>query len=134
MEQGHQFWAEDIEVEAIIARQRNEDMLQIEREVTMVSEIMTHLSVMVKEQGELLDRATDRVITAERNIEAAVQHLEKGLDFQVSSRGLLVDTGIVIAGTTLGALGFISSPIVGVPTLLGGILVSAGLVIVRRFT
>lgn len=115
-----------------IVKERNQEIQELEQDISNVAEINTSLASMIFEQGEQIDFAAESIETAEINIKEAVRHIEVAHDHTKNSRGLIFDACSFVAGTGLGAIGFISGPFVGVPTLLAGVAVSTCVVIIRR--
>lgn len=120
------------DIDQAIVEERNREIYQIEQETSLIAEIMGHLSYMVSGQGETLEQAVENLEEAKENTHDATIYLEKALVHEVSSRGLLLDAGVIVAGTGLGALGFIASPIVGVPTLVAGVIAAGAVIVARR--
>uniref|UniRef100_A0A6C0BM89 t-SNARE coiled-coil homology domain-containing protein n=1 Tax=viral metagenome TaxID=1070528 RepID=A0A6C0BM89_9ZZZZ len=120
------------EVDMAILQERNRELSQIEIDTMAISEIMTQLSAMVCEQGDKLAAAEEQVTDATENTAEGVVHLSRALSFAEKSRALIVDASTLIAGTGLGALGFLASPVVGVPTLVAGLVTATSVIVIRR--
>jgi hypothetical protein len=122
----------DDDVNYQIIHERNASMEEIEREIFTLTEIFNDLAVLLVEQGEQLDAAESQVESAAEATTEAVQHLSRAAHWKSQARGIVLDAGTIVAGTGLGALGFLASPVVGVPTLVGGIISSVAIVTLRR--
>lgn len=120
------------EVDFAILHERQAELREIEEDTLSISEIMTSLSFLINEQGENLAVATEHVASSVESTDAAVNSLENALGWKNNMRCLLVDATTIITGSGLGALGFIGGPLVGVPTLVGGLLVAASVIAIRR--
>jgi hypothetical protein len=123
---------EDDQVDIKILHERNKEIRTIEEDTMSISEIMQSLSLMIHDQGENLEIASAHVDNAVENSEDAVISLDKSLSWVVNMRGLIVDATTIVAGSGLGALGFIGGPVVGVPTFIGGLVTAASVIVIRR--
>lgn len=120
------------EVDLAILQERHDAIKEIEKETQTISEIMESLSALLPGQGEDLNLASTHL---ERSVESTgegVIALENALNWNQQIRGLVVDATTVVAGSGLGALGFLGGPVVGLPTLLGGVITAASVIIIRR--
>lgn len=123
---------DDNVVSLAIIRERNQELLEIAQETSMLSEIMSALSEMLHGQGERLDLVETQVENAVVHIEEAAEHLAHASDWKTKTRLLLLDVSTIVAGTGAGCLGFIGGPWIGVPLVLGGIVASSSIVVARR--
>lgn len=119
-------------VDLSIIAERTRDLKQIERDTTDLSEIMLHISAMLMDQAKPLQLSERHVEQAEVNTSQAVENLEMAADWKSKARGTLIDAGIVITGAGLGTLGFLATPMVGVPTVIAGLTTAISLVVARR--
>lgn len=120
------------EVDLAILKERQEELRKIEEDTLSISEIMNSLSSLLCEQGENLDLATEHVESSVTATSDAVISLDNALVWQSKMRGLLVDATTVLTGSGLGALGFIGGPVVGVPSLIAGLVTAASVIAIRR--
>ena len=123
---------EEDNINQIIIEERNREIQEIEREIIDLHEISRSLSLLLGEQGEELDKGLTKLDESVEHTESAKQSLEKSLLYDENGKRLR-ELSILASGVTLGALGFLGGPIVGVITLLSGASVSTGLVIASRF-
>ncbi|XP_030226870.1 t-SNARE domain-containing protein 1 [Gadus morhua] len=80
------FLSEISEDDVTALRQREEALLQIERDMLDVSQIMKDLASMVHEQGESIDSIEDYIQTGSSNVEMANQELAKASHHQRQMR------------------------------------------------
>jgi len=120
------------DVDTEILRERQDAIHEIEKETLTISEIMESIAALLPGQGENLNLASANV---ERSVEAtgdAVIALENAVSWNQKLRGLVFDATAAVAGSGLGALGFLGGPLIGVPTLVGGIITASSIIIIRR--
>jgi len=68
----------------------------------------------------------------EQDTQIICQSLEQSEKYSNKIRRFTKDVAIILGGISLGALGFLAGPIVGVTTLLSGATVSSGIVIASK--
>jgi hypothetical protein len=119
-------------VDAAIIQERNEDLKVIEDECEMLCEITEDMCALVHEQKEMIDLALTHLQSAEISVNEARISLEQSETHQKNIVGTLVDAGTVALCVGLGAFGFFAGPIVGIPTLIAGGVVSGCVVLIRR--
>lgn len=122
------------DVDLAILEERNRELRQIEEDTLSLSEIMHSISTMLCEQRENLEIAVADTEKSAQATTEAVTNLQQALKWTNSARGLIVDASAMIAGSGLGALGFLGGPLVGVPTLIGGIATASAVIVLRRIT
>lgn len=104
------------EVDMAIIEDRNAELKQVERDMEMLGEIFTDLSVLVEFQGDELDRLADTTEVIVVNVEEGVKALEKAEVHQRSYRSKFV-TGALVSGTVaVGgvAVAVVLSPLIGI--------------------
>ncbi|WP_257253325.1 MULTISPECIES: hypothetical protein [unclassified Endozoicomonas] len=84
-------------------RQRNDQIMKIERDVADVHEIMHNLQGIVHEQGQDVSRIEDHITQSRDNVEEAVESLDSAKKSAKKGRKLKIFLGIVLAvvGITL---------------------------------
>lgn len=114
------------DVNDIIVRERNLEIRQLEREVSLIAEIMTEMSTFVQSQGEQLDMASDNVEHANEELVVAVKSLEQSMTLQSTFRKWVIGAGVASAGITVsgGLLAILSLPI-GLATMGIGMIGAA---------
>ena len=123
---------QDDETVQRIAEERNKELRALEQEISDISEIMNVLAGMAEEQGEILDTGEQCLMRAAADVSAGLENLQRAETWATRARGLMIDASAIIVGATLGTLGFLAGPWVGVPTLVGGLATATSLVVVRR--
>lgn len=118
------------EIERKIIEERNKDVSDIEREVITISEIMLDLAVLVNDQKETIETVVQNIENSNVNIEESVKTLEKAEEYVIQNNKTIRNAIIIIGGISLGALGFIAGPIVGVATLLTGAVTGTSIAVV----
>ena len=117
-------------IDEAILIERNTEIRQIERDVSMIAEIMTDMATLVHVQGEELDVAADQVENATVNVSEAVRHLENSSELQSRFRKWVIGAGVISVGVmvTGGLLAVASLPIglatMGIGALGGAITVT----------
>ncbi|XP_019946620.1 t-SNARE domain-containing protein 1 [Paralichthys olivaceus] len=76
------FLSEISEEDVEVLHQREEAVLQIERDMLDVTQIMKDLASMVHEQGDAIDSIEDYIQTGSSNVESANQELAKANHYQ----------------------------------------------------
>lgn len=114
------------DVNDIIVRERNLEIRQLEREVSLIAEIMTEMSTFVQSQGEQLDMASDNVEHANEELVVAVKSLEQSMTLQSTFRKWVIGAVVASAGITVsgGLLAILSLPI-GLATMGIGMIGAA---------
>jgi len=125
-------FVEEDEVDFAILQERNTEIAKIEQDTLSISEIMKDLAYLIYDQGEDLKVGEKQIENVVEATGEGLSHLERALKFTEKTRGLIVDASTIVAGTGLGALGFLASPVVGVPTLLGGLATAVSVITIRR--
>ena len=119
-------------IDVKIVKERNEQIREIEREISDLSEISLLLSSMLSEQGDQLEVNFQQLENIEEDFEQVEQSLEKSANYMNRMRAFTKDVAIMIGGISLGALGFFGGPLVGMATLISGITVSSGIVVASK--
>lgn len=120
------------EVESRIIEERNKECKEIERDVTTLNEIMFDLSHMLGEQGQSIEMCVTHVEDTKENIEEAVIHLEKSVEYDNQNKKIIKSVVLVAGGLSLGALGFIAGPLIGIATLLTGAVTGTGIAFLTK--
>ena len=107
-------------VDEEIIREINNEVKSIEKEMIDISEIMLDLSSLIQNQGEEIQINVSNIENSKKEIEESVEHLEKSEVYNDKRKHLIKNAVLIITGISLGALGFIAGPIVGVITLATG--------------
>jgi len=118
------FDSDENNIEMIIAKERDDSLYEIEKDMEGIKEIWKSLSVMVDEQGEEIDEGAKNIDDGVKNTEIATENLEEANNIVVNSLTKIRDVAIVVSGGLLGTIGFLLGPIVGIGTVAAGI--SAG--------
>ena len=130
---------EYIEIEVcpdiVIIEERNNDMKLLEKELEVLLQTNHVLASMVEEQGEKLEKADDSVIHVNENIEVTVKNIEVVAEKTSKKRrtGIFASIGGA-SGASVGALGFMFGPIIGIGTTLValGVGALAGVIISKK--
>ena len=77
--------------------QRDEEIQKIVETITDLAEIMKDLSVLVVEQGSILDRIDYNIDQVDEHVKGAVNELNKAEKSQKQSRSLLCIAGLMVA-------------------------------------
>lgn len=105
------------EVDLEIIRNRNEDIKELESQMTDLAEIFRDLSVIVHEQGEQIDVSAMNVEHASENIVIAERHLEEALVIQTKVQSFYWKGALLFGGVALGGVGLaFFVPIAGIVT------------------
>ena len=120
---------ESLDIEEKIIQERNIEIIDLEKDVANISEIMYDLAVMVNEQGETITTIERNIEESNENIAESVTTLEKAEVYNDKNNKLIRNSIIIVGGISLGALGFIAGPIIGLGTLITGALAGTGIVI-----
>ena len=80
-----------------LTAQRDEEIQKIVETITDLTDIMKDLSVLVVEQGSILDRIDYNIEQVDESIEGAVKELRKAEHSQKQSRSLLCIAGLMVA-------------------------------------
>ena len=123
---------EDENIDLKIINERNQHLLEIEEDISNLSEISILLSTMLNGQGECLDAVEKKLETVEQDMYVIEQSLEQALFYSNKMRNSIMDAAIIIGGISAGALGFIAGPVVGIATLVSGATISSGIVVANR--
>ena len=116
----------ELSIDEEIKREREEEMAKLEQEVNDINYIMTTLSSMVSEQGDIINIAEEQIDNSSANTEVAVTELKDAESLKVSARRKTVGavTGATIGGVLLGGIGGAAiGPITG---FIGGGVGTAG--------
>lgn len=118
------------EIDLIIINERNQLIKQLSSELEDINEINNLIGVSIHEQSGKIDEATQNIITSERSVVQAVQHLDNANTLNNKLKSMLYK-GVALSGGVTGAgaiTAFILNPIAGaVITTVGltGIIVCA---------
>lgn len=114
------------DVNDVIVRERNLEISQLERDVSLIAEIMTDMSTLVQSQGEQLQVASNNVDHANEELVVAVKSLEQSMTLQSGIRTWVLGAGVASAGLTVsgGLLAILSLPM-GLATMGVGVLGAA---------
>jgi hypothetical protein len=105
------------DVEFEIIRSRNEEIKELESEMTLLAEIFRDLSLIVHEQGDQIDVSAMNVEHASENIEIAERHLEEAAVIQTKVQSFYWKGALVFGGVALGGVGLaFFVPIAGIVT------------------
>jgi len=110
-----------IDVQYRIAKERNESISDLHKDMTTISEISTMLGFMINEQGENLETISTQIEDTVINTEIGKKNLEKAAEYMKDGMVLIRDISIIIGGGVLGTTGFFLGPIVGIGTVVGGV-------------
>ena len=116
-------------IEEKIVEERNIEIIDIEKDIANISEIMFDLAVILNEQGETITTIEKSIAESNININESVISLEKAETFNEKNTKMIRNTIIIVGGLSLGALGFIAGPLVGLATIITGTLAGTGIVI-----
>lgn len=117
----------EVELNAEILRQRNQDVYQIAEELEAISEINLRIRQMVNEQGDELQIAEQYIEIAEHETQQATDNIQQSQHISHKLKGWMTKGAIISTGITgVGAItGVFLSPIIGgigVVAGIGGIL------------
>lgn len=84
------------EAQSFVA-QRDEEIQKIVETITDLAQIMKDLSVLVVDQGSILDRIDHNIDQVDEHVKGAVKELTKAEDNQKRSRSLICIGGLMIA-------------------------------------
>ena len=111
----------DDEIDHRIVYERNKSIHEISQDVEHISEIMSDLSLLVQEQGEVIDTMEQQVENSVLATTEGTKSLERAALY-IKDRGIILrDIAIVAAGGILGTTGFLLGPIIGVGTIIAGV-------------
>jgi hypothetical protein len=119
------------EVDANIIKERNEEIKQTTKDISILSEIFQTLQHMIHDQGIDLNFASKNIENTEIQTADAVKHLESAEQHQKQTQSMR-DAGIIVSGAAIGSVGWIGGPIIGVPTTAIGVGLSVGVVCLLR--
>lgn len=74
------------EVDMEILRERDDALVKLESDISDVNQIFKDLSVLVHEQGEVIDTIEDNVVSAAVHVEQGTEELQKARKHQTSAR------------------------------------------------
>ena len=123
---------ESANVELMIIEERNKEVNELHDELERIADIQLSLSAAVSEQGDTIESVSTTVNEVECLISGAEEYLEVAELTEKDNRWLAFDIGTIITLPAVGSLGFIGGVTIGIPCLIGGFLVAASVVIVRR--
>ena len=117
---------EDEDVEAVIIRDKNIEIKQLEQDMMCLNDIFRDLALMVNDQGEHLTIAERQTEEAVVKTEEGVEKLKQAEEYSVNARrrGWLLKGALVFSGITVGGIGLTAmNPVIGI--LTGGIGLTA---------
>ena len=107
-----ELWS-DSDIECRIIGERNDEVKQIERDVSDLADIFTDLSALIDTQGESIETCVANTEQANINIAVATESLAIAEVTVAGIRRWLIGAGVTSAGITVtgAALTFVSLPI-----------------------
>jgi hypothetical protein len=115
-----------------LLRERNEEIQEIESDMIHLQSMMQTFSTLIFNQGADIDIVAENVEETVVNVEEGTIALEQAVDWKSKSRNLAIDAGTILGGLCLGSMGFLATPMVGVPTLVAGLVGAVSIVTIRR--
>lgn len=110
-----------------ILHERNRDVRIIENDMKDLSDIMIDLSYLIDIQGEDIEQNMTNVEHAKMEIGETVVSLEQSVVYSRNRKEIIKNAVLVFGGISLGALGFIAGPIVGIGTLVAGAITGSSI-------
>lgn len=111
-----------------IIEERNRELMELSEELEDLSELTRSLSYMLSSQSEFLDEMEKTIEISSINVQESNKSLEKSVYYKEKGIQTLKNIAIVVGGVSLGALGFMGGPVIGVATTVSGIAASIGVV------
>ena len=111
---------------------RNLDSKQIADDMLGLKEIYRQISILLQEQGDDLNVVENDVNIIEVNVNDGVKSLEKAEILSRDKIKTVRDVAIIVGGLSLGGLGFIASPFIGLATLITGTAIGGSIVYTTR--
>lgn len=112
-----------------IIEEKNAEIRSLSEDLSNLSEIYQDLSLMIFDQGEEINIVEKKIEIIEEKISEGTESLNKA---QNGYKNFLRDGSIIIGTVSLGALGFIGGPIIGIVTLFSGVVTGTGLVFISH--
>lgn len=119
----------DSDIDEIIIKERNKSILEISQELEHVVDTYNIISTMIDNQKDNININLNKVENIEITINEATIDLEKSVDHDYKRLIMIRDISIVAGGGILGLSGFILGPIIGVGTIVGGMILGGVMVI-----
>ena len=110
-----------------ILDETNRDVRIIENDMKDLSDIMIDLSYLIDIQGEDIEQNMTNVEHAKMEIGETVVSLEQSVVYSRNRKEIIKNAVLVFGGISLGALGFIAGPIVGIGTLVAGAITGSSI-------
>ena len=124
-----QYYLEELgDVDILIIDEYNKEIVKIESDMVELSEIMSYLSKIIRDDGKKLDKCQNNVKITEIEVTQGVEELEEANTWANKTRALFRDIGIISSGVIIGSVGLAAGPIVGTITIITGALVTGGFV------
>ena len=76
----------DIDLHSNMIQKRDQDVAEIEETMVQINEIYKDLSVLVSDQGQVLDNIESNIAMADGDVHTGLLSLEKSSKYQRSSR------------------------------------------------
>ena len=107
----------DLDIQRRVIADRNQEIKELESQMTDLAEIFRDLSLILHEQGEQIDVSALNVEDASENIIIAEQHLEQAVALQTKTQSFYWKGALVFGGFALGGVGLAFwVPIAGIVT------------------
>ncbi len=110
-----------------ILDETNRDVRIIENDMKDLSDIMLDLSHLIHDQGESIDENVKNIEHAKMEIEETVVSLEQSVVYARDRKEIIKNAALIVGGISLGALGFIAGPIIGIGTLVAGAITGSSI-------
>lgn len=115
------------DVDYQILHETNRDVRIIENDMKDLSDIMIDLSHLIHEQRESIEENVRNIEHAKMEVEETVVSLEQSVIYDRDRKEIIKNAALVFGGMSLGALGFIVGPIIGIGTFLAGAITGSSI-------
>jgi hypothetical protein len=130
-EQQLQFEQNDLDIDLKIANETNRDINEITEEVGVLPHLLHSIQNLIWDQGLDINSIQGHVEQSKELTNKGVSNLESA-EIHSNKSKKMRDASIMLGGATIGGIGWLGGPWLGIPTTALGLGISSGVVFAIR--
>lgn len=115
-------------------QENNVEMTNLSADVLNLSQLFIDINELIAEQGDGIEHAHNHVEATEINLNEATETLRESqvMHTKLNIFGKFFELGAVVAGGTIGSIGWFGGPWIGIPTTVLGLGIGGSIAFVKK--